>query len=434
MAAAPTRNPAPRQPDRHPASALREGLGSLTARGRGFVAGGVTAAVAGIVLGERDLVRIGFLVALLPLVTAAATALSSNRLSLTRTLPATQVAVGETVQVQLELVNVGRATGLLLVEEQIPWALGQRPRFVIDPMQPGWHRKAGYPVRAELRGIYEIGPMRMRVADPFGMLALNRTFTKTTSLVVIPVAEPLPPIQLGGAWSGSGDNRPRPFSTGSAADVTVREYRRGDDLRRVHWRSTARVGDLMVRREEQPWQSRCTLFVDNRSGSHRGSGPDSSLERAITVAASIAVHLADLGYQVRLVSADGEEVDHSWHDGDVAAHARPVLERLAVLPTTKAADISGSWVDETVTGGMFIGVFGGLTADDRAFLARLHGAGSASYAVLLDVAGWAGRSSPELPVVHHREETVDWLHHRGWKAAELARWEPVATAWQELGR
>ena len=411
-----------------------EGLGSLTARGRGFVAGGITAAIAGFVLGERDLVRIGALVVLLPLVTAFITALSGNRLSLTRTLAATQVEVGTALEVQLDLVNVGGTTGVLLVEEQVPWALGQRPRFVVDAMQPGWHRKVSYPVRAEVRGIYEIGPMRLRVADPFGMLSLNRAFTKTASLVVIPVAEPLPTIHLGGAWSGSGDNRPRPFSTGSAADVTVREYRRGDDLRRVHWRSTARTGELMVRREEQPWQSRCTLFVDNRAGSHRGSGPDSSLERAITAAASVAVHLADRGYQVRLVSADGEEVDHAWHDGDVAAHARPVLERLAVLPTTRTADISGSWVDETVTGGMFIGIFGGLTADDRAFLARLHGAGSASYAMLLDVPGWAGRSTPEDPVQHHRSDVVDWLHHRGWKAAELARWEPVASAWQELGR
>jgi uncharacterized protein (DUF58 family) len=417
-----------------PGAGFRDGLGSLTARGRGFVAGGVTAAIAGLVLGERDLVRIGFLVALLPLITAGYTALSRNRLSLTRTLGATQVEVGSTLQVQLDLVNLGSTTGLLLVEEQVPWALGQRPRFVIDAMQPGWHRTVSYPVRAEVRGIYEIGPMRLRVADPFGMLSLNRAFTKTSSLVVIPVAEPLPPIHLGGAWSGSGDNRPRPFSIGSAADVTVREYRRGDDLRRVHWRSTARVGDLMVRREEQPWQSRCTLFIDNRAGSHRGSGPDSSLERAVTVAASVAVHLAERGYQVRLVSADGEEISHAWHDGDVAAHARPVLERLAVLPTTKTPDISSSWVDETVTAGMFIGVFGGLTADDRAFLSRLHGASSASYAVLLDVSDWSGRSSPEAPHQHHRDDVVDWLHLRGWKATELGRWEPVATAWQELGR
>ena len=84
-----------------------------------------------------------------------------------------------------------------------------------------------------------------------------------------PRVVPLPPISLGGSWSGTGENRPRSFASGNAAEVTVREYRRGDEVRRVHWRSSAHVGELMVRREEQPWQSRCSLLVDNRLRAHR---------------------------------------------------------------------------------------------------------------------------------------------------------------------
>ena len=101
---------------------------------------------------------------------------------------------------------------------------------------------------------------------------------------------------------------------GSAEDVTVREYRRGDDLRRVHWRSSARTGELMVRREEQPWQSRATLFLDNRTHAHRGHGAASSLEYAVSAAASVALHLAQRGFMVRLVTADGEDRDTLWHD------------------------------------------------------------------------------------------------------------------------
>ncbi len=52
----------------------------------------------------------------------------------------------------------------------------------------------------------------------------------------------------------------------------MREYRLGDDLRRVHWASTARTGDLMVRREEQPWQSRATVLLDTRRMAHAGIG------------------------------------------------------------------------------------------------------------------------------------------------------------------
>ena len=432
--------PPPSGPDADPTrvqprTALIEALHGFTLRGRSFIAAGLTAMLCGIVLGEHDLVRIGALVVLLPVVAALWIARSGNRLGLARTLGAAQVEVGQRAVVHLELTNVGPTTGVLLIEEQIPWALGSRPRFVIDAMRPGWSRKIDYPVQAEVRGKYEIGPVRVRVGDPFGLLELHRTFTKTASLVVIPVTEPLPAIPLLGAWTGTGDNRPRPFASGSAADVTVRDYRVGDDLRRVHWRSTAKVGALMVRREEQPWQSRCTLFIDNRARVHRGQGPHSSIERAITAAASIAVHLTAQGFQVRLVSATGEEIEHGWHDGDVATSTRPLLECLAVLPTVTSTDLYTGWVDESVTSGMCVAVVGDVDDHDRDFLSGLHHRGSASYAVALDVDSWAARSADATFVRRpDRLPAAAWLRQRGWKAAELNRTGSLQAAWQELGR
>jgi uncharacterized protein (DUF58 family) len=407
----------------------------FTLRGRSFIAAGLTAVLCGIVLGERDLVRIGVLAAALPIVAALWIARSGNRLGLARTLGATQVEVGQRTVVHLELTNVGPTTGVLLIEEQIPWALGSRPRFVIDTMRPGWSRRIDYQVQAEVRGKYDIGPMRVRVSDPFGLLELHRTFTKTSGLVVIPTTEPLPAIPLMGAWTGSGDNRPRPFASGSAADVTVRDYRVGDDLRRVHWRSTAKVGALMVRREEQPWQSRCTLFIDNRARVHRGQGPHSSVERAVTAAASLAVHLTAQGFQVRLVSALGEEYEHGWHDRDVAASARPLLERLAVLPTVPAHDLYTGWVDESVTSGMCVAVLGEVDDHDRDFLSGLHHRGSASYAVVLDVDSWAARmTDPQFTSRPGRLPAEVWLRQHGWKAAGLSRGGSLQATWQEVGR
>jgi uncharacterized protein (DUF58 family) len=418
-----------------PGPAIREALHGFTLRGRSFVAAGLTAVLCGIVLGEHDLVRIGALVALLPVFAALWVARSGNRLGLARTLGASQVEVGQRAVVHLELTNVGPTTGVLLIEEQIPWALGSRPRFVIDGMRPGWTRSIHYQVQAEVRGKYDIGPLRVRASDPFGLLELQRTFTKTAGLVVIPATEPLPPIPLLGAWTGTGDNRPRPFASGGAADVTVRDYRVGDDLRRVHWRSTAKVGSLMVRREEQPWQSRCTVFVDNRARVHRGQGPHSSIERAVTAAASLAVHLSAQGFQVRLVSALGEEIEHGWHDGEVAASPRPLLERLAVLPTVPNHDLYTGWVDESVTAGMCVAVLGDVDDHDRDFLARLHHRGSASYALVLDVDTWAARTlQPDFVRRPGRLPTAAWLRQHGWKAADLGRDGSLQTAWQELGR
>jgi hypothetical protein len=205
----------------------------------------------------------------------------------------------------------------------------------------------------------------------------------------------------------------------------------------VHWRSTARTGQVMVRREEQPWQSRCTLLIDNRARAHRGHGPDSSLERAVTVAASIAVHLAALGFQVRLVSALGDETDNGWHDDELPFGAQPALEKLAVLPTTTVEHLHTGWVDESATNGMIIGVLGEIDDHDESLLARLHHHGNATYAIALDVDTWLGRSA--RPAEEDDQESTGaagalWLHQHGWKAVSLARGGSLAAAWQELGR
>ncbi len=414
-----------------PVQQVRDGLGGLTFRGRAFVAGGATAVLAGIVLGERDLVRIGAVILLLPLVTIVIAGRSGQRLTLVRSLPQTQIGITQSATVTLELTNLGPTTGALLIEEQVPWALGDRPRYVLGPVLPRHQRIVQYQISAEVRGIYEVGPLLVRITDPFGMLDLRRTFTSTSTLVVVPAAEKLPAINPLGARSGNGEDRPRPFSHGSAADVTVREYRLGDDLRRVHWRSSARTGELMVRREEEPWQARCTLFIDNRSSAHRGTGPDSSFERAVTAAASIAVHLAGLGFQVRLVSADGDQFDHGLHQGNVLAHARPVLQHLAALRSSGAVDLSSSWMDESVTAGTFIGVFGSLSARDQSFLSRMHTRDSAPYALSLNVSSWASRGYGDLP---GQTTSTTWLRQRGWKATELTRFGSLPAAWQELSR
>src|SRR6478735_7978984 len=278
---------------------MREALSALTVRGRAFLAAGATAFLCALFLGHDELVRVGALLLLLPLATAWFLGRSRYRLGLVRSLTPAQVGAGQQARVTLDLTNDGRMpTGLLLLEDQIPYVLGTRPRFVVDRMGPKWKRSVGYLVRSDVRGKFDVGPMKVRLSDPFGLVELERTFQTRSTLVVTPRVVPLPAIPLSGVWTGSGDNRPRAFASGSAEDVTVREYRRGDDLRRVHWRSSAHAGELMVRREEQPWQSRATIFLDNRAHVHRGAGLTSSLEYAVVATASIALHLAQRGFGV----------------------------------------------------------------------------------------------------------------------------------------
>ncbi len=222
---------------------MREALAGLTVRGRAFLAAGVTAVVCAIVLDQSALARVGILVLVLPLLTAWVVGRNRYRLALVRTVTPQLVAAGQPARVTLSLTNEGRMpNGVLLLEDQVPYVLGTRPRFVVEGIGAGWKQTVTYQVRSDVRGHFEIGPMSVRVTDPFGLVELGRAFRTTVPLTVTPRTVILPQIPLGGALTGSGDNRPRAFATGSAEDVTVREYRRGDDLRRVHWRSSAKVG------------------------------------------------------------------------------------------------------------------------------------------------------------------------------------------------
>lgn len=411
---------------------MREALGGLTVRGRAFLAAGLTAVVCAVLLDQAPLSRIGVLVAALPLLTVAATARSRYRLALVRTLSPQLVMAGQPARVQLTLTNEGRTpNGVLLLEDRVPYVLGTRPRFVLEGVGHGWRRRVTYQVRSEVRGRYEIGPMSVRLADPFGLVELGRTFRSTVPLTVTPRTVPLPVIPLGGGWTGSGDNRPRAFAIGSAEDVTVREYRRGDDLRRVHWRSSARVGELMVRREEQPWQARATLFLDNRARAHRGTGLASSLETAVSVTASIALHLTQRGFTVRLVTAAGENPGTAWHLREVSLNTRPLLESLAVVQPEQQGRIGTDWLGESSHSGIIVAVVGEVSPADLPVMRRMRLHASSALAVALDVEDWA--------TAHARQGTgstaaTGMLASQGWRAVGLAPRDRLERVWEELGR
>ena len=93
----------------------------------------------------------------------------------------------------LALTNEGRTpSGVLLLEDQVPYVLGTRPRFVLEGIGHGWRRQVTYQVRSDVRGRFEIGPMSVRVSDPFGLVELGRAFHTTVPLIVTPRTVPLP--------------------------------------------------------------------------------------------------------------------------------------------------------------------------------------------------------------------------------------------------
>lgn len=423
-------------------------MGTLTLRGRGFLAGGITAVLCGIVLGERDLVRLGFVIALVPLLTVWLLRRTSGELTLVRTLEARQLTAGETVRVSLDVHNAGRRTDLLMLRDALPTSLGEQPRFLLEPLDPDHSRRLHYDLTAVRRGRYQLGPAQVRVAEPFGMLERRRQFVGTDTLLVTPRTVPLPATALAGTWTGSGDHHLQALVGGGTPDVTIRDYRRGDDQRLIHWRSTARTGELMVRREEQPRQSRCTLLLDNRQVAHRGSGADSSFEAAVVAAASAVVHLTQQGYQVRLLTAAGEQRAMRWRDGSTAVDVRAHLEQLAVLPLNTADRLAADWGEEGLQGGLVLAVLGHLLPPDRDLFVRLGASPAACRALVVDAALWSSdpAEAPEL-------NPMGWLRGHGWRAAVVGQppspaadpatmlsaqqpWldRALPLAWRELGR
>ncbi len=412
---------------------LREALAGLTVRGRCLLAAGITLAVCAVAVGQRDLLRAAVFLLALPLAAVAVVARTRYRLSCSRALDPPRVEAGRPSDVRLVLDNVSRLpSGVLLMEDALPYTLGGRPRFVLDRVEPQGQRTVVYPVRSDVRGRFRIGPLSVRLTDPFGLVELSRSFSTVDDLVVTPVVSALPPVRLGGDWAGGGESTSRSIAASGTDDAATREYRHGDDLRKVHWKSTARRGELMVRREEQPFQSRATLLLDGRAGAHRGEGPGSSYEWAVSAAASAGTSLARAGFALHLV-------DH--HGADLGVPGVPLGEGLlldvlaaATTDSTPRLDDAAARLRRGGVDGALIAVVGQLDLAQAEVLARVRTPSTTCIAVLLDTDSWAPVSPrARAQAVTQHDAVRDLLAGAGWRVLPVSHGTTLASVWPLAG-
>ena len=220
-------------------------------------------------------------------------------------------------------------------------------------------------------------------------------------------------------------------------DIGTREYRHGDDLRRVHWRSTARTGELMVRREEQVWQSRATILLDTRAIAHRGDGPASSFEWAVSSAASIALHMARHGYAVRLLTETGQAVTAAAHDSSAVGldFEGMLLDALAVVEMSNAATLSGANAMLRQGGGdsLVIAVLGDLSGDDASELARVRHSTTSGVAFAMDTASWLG-GKPMAQAQARFVGSAQVLRVGGWRVVEVEPGDRLPELWELAAR
>jgi uncharacterized protein (DUF58 family) len=404
---------------------MRDVISGLTTRGRSFVAAGVAAGVCGLSLGERGLLQIGVLLIALPLLSALAASRTRYQLSSARELKPARVQVGQSTTVALRLTNATRIrTGLLLAEDKLPYPLGGHPRFIFEAIEGNGSRELTYRIRSDLRGRYTIGPLAVRVADAFGMVEISRSFTGRSKLVVTPRVVPLPQTAAAADWLGTGDRTKRIAAASGEDDVAPRAYRDGDGLRRVHWRSTARYGELMVRREEQPWHARASLFLDTRAIAHAGSGIGSSFEYAVSAAASIGVHLARQNFDTQMITdagliAGGGPFEEALLD--MLAAARP--SRAPTLAAATAA-LSAS------SGGLVIAIAGYLEPAQAHELVRACVRAQSAVALLLSTSTWDGAPWRS----EGTREAARVLSDSGWRVLTAAAGTPLERVWGQLGQ
>jgi uncharacterized protein (DUF58 family) len=379
--------------------------------------------VSAFLFGQPDLLRAAVLMLVLPVVAMLVVVRTRYRLTCVRVMDPAVVPVGSIATVHLHLRNVSRLpSGVLLMEDTLPLVLGGRPRFVLDRIEAGGDREVTYSVQPATRGRFRLGPLGVRLSDPFGLCELHRSFSAIDHLLVTPAVVPLPNVRVGGDRSSSGETPSAALASGTD-DVTTREYRHGDDLRKVHWRSTAKVGDLMVRQEEQPRQQRATLVLDSRRSAHAGEGNRSSYEAAVSATASIGIALVRAGFAVHL---DGEGIPAPFDTAPTTSSL--LLGALAdVALLEPRAGIAGTVerLGEAVGGSTQVAVLGALTAPEAEQLARVTGPGR--IAVLLDTPTWAGAARGGV------ELAATILRRSGWRVLTLGQGDDLAAAWSSLG-
>src|SRR6516164_1698167 len=400
---------------------MRGPFGSLTTRGRSFVAAGGAAMVCGLAIPEPDLVRIGALLAVLPLVSTLTARRSRYRLSCTRRLDPPRIPAGQPATVTARVENVSRLrTGVLLAEDITPYTLGSRPRFVLDEIEPGGHRELNYQISSDTRGKFTIGPLRVRVADAFGLVEISRSFSATSTLVVTPRIFPLPRATAQSSWLGEGDGGMRTISAIGEDDAAPRQYQDGDGLHRVHWRSTARYGELMVRREEHQWRNSASVFLDTRRSAHTGTGLTSTFEFAVSAAASIGAHLSGEGFRARLITDAGEIAPRGTFQDTL-------LDMLAVITPSHASGFRTGTSELARAGGQLIAVIGQLSVDDARQLAASRRGNAPAMALLLAVSAWATDG-----ITEDTARTAEILSAAGWRVAVASARTPLDTGWQQL--
>ncbi len=318
----------------------------LTAAGWGTVVGAVLLLGSGALLRYPALVGLGTAGAV-GLLAALGYLARPSHLVVDRTVTPARVPAGTAAGGRLRIRNAGRFP---VVRVEAVESVDGRPVTVPVPgLRPGGQRDLDYPVPAPRRGLVRVGPLILRRVDPLGLARRDVRLTGYDLLWVHPRTHRVAPLPVGVALDFEGrltDAAPH----GSTAFAALREYQPGDDPRHIHWRSTARLGTLMVREHVDTTEPTVAIVLDTRASVL----DEAAFESAVEVCASVAAASRRVGHEVSF-AAVGED-----RAAVAAAGGYDLFDRFAAVTRTPGTDAAAlvRLVDRAPAGGCLLVVSG----------------------------------------------------------------------------
>jgi uncharacterized protein (DUF58 family) len=300
----------------------------LTASGWTVAVLAVVAYAGGWILGWVELMVVAA-GCLLVLAIALPFVIGRLQLDVVRTLEPERVTVGDRAVAVMRVTNPKRTPiSSRTIEEHI----GSRPvRLDIPPLGPGRATEAVYPLPTQRRGVVPIGPALIVKSDLLNLMRREIAQTDVQTLWVHPRVAALGPLPVGFAKDLEGPTSDA-SQAGDVAFHALREYELGDDHRHIHWMSSARTGQLMVRHYVDNRRPNITVVVDTEIESYRS---ERQFDLAIEVAASLGVSSLLHGQPVAV-----------WLDRDVVvgqnrpAGRNDILDRLTLAEGATGTDVA----------------------------------------------------------------------------------------------
>ena len=233
--------------------------------------------------------------------------------------------IGEQTNLVIQITNTGTWTvPWMLYEESLPRRdMEKSPQKIsvkgkvlgLTPLKAQESHLIEYTITFRQRGYYQFGPLLVETGDLFGLHRRYRILTEPIFVLVVPEIVPLRHYQITSKRPIGEIRISHRLFEDPTRIAAVRPYQAGDPLNQIHWRATARTGELHSRIYENSCIAGATLLLDFHTEAYQGSGESVSGELAITTAASLANALFEEGHQVGLISNGRDASERIKHEG-----------------------------------------------------------------------------------------------------------------------